>query len=241
MSDLIHPSKLGEWATCPKRAWDGLERRGGRDAETMATWVGTAAHALAFDRPMPDPPVGYAAYDSVTPNIKTAQIQAHDIALSFLQELEGRGLGVIDSELAITSSTITGVIDVLLERDTTLARSIADLKTGRTLPASVWLQLGAYAKAYREWEPDAAPVESVMLFHIPRVPLHEPSRVLVEERPATACALAAERLIREVRRWLDVATFDTVPATPGLIACAGCPVSVDACAVKVTTRGHNDA
>lgn len=237
MNDPLHPSKLGEWATCPKRAWYGLDRRSVRDAETMATWVGTAAHAIALEQPMPEAPAGYAAYDSVTPNIETARMQANYIAEHFNAELDARGLGIVESELAVMSSTITGVLDVLLQRDTTRARIIGDLKTGRMLPASVWLQLGAYVKAYREWDPDAEPIESVMLFHVPRMPLHERSLVLVEERPAAACALAAERLIGEISRWLDAATFDTVPATPGLLACAGCPISVDACAVKVNTKG----
>lgn len=226
---MIHPSKLGSWARCPKRAWHDLDHGEGLGAIDIATWVGTAAHAAALGMVPPAEPTGYILYDSTTPSLHVARQQAQWIARSVWAMLTARGLRIVERERAVEDDSISGTLDMLLLRDVG-GREIGDLKTGKAIPTGAWLQLGAYWDAYNA-EARRAEVETVSVFHVPRMPLGRDGKVHYEQRPGAACAAAARILVDQVEHWLYTKTLETVPATPGLI-CHGCPVTD--CAVRAT-------
>ena len=235
VSDLIHPSKLGDWAACPKRAYNDLDHGTGLDVETVAQWVGNAAHAVAACLPPVPDPATFMLFDSTTPNAGVGRLQAAMIASIYEEVLASRGLRAVRTELDVGDGVITGTLDALLATDVGKHLVINDMKTGKAIPPGVWLQLGAYFDAYNADHPDA-PASSVMVVHIPRGRLVRAPAAQVIERDGAACAAAARVLIEEVKRWMDTCTVETIPATPGAIACAGCPLGVDECAVRIEGR-----
>ena len=177
---MIHPSKLGSWARCPKRAWHDLDHGEGLGAVDIASWVGTAAHAAALDMVPPAEPTGYILFDSTTPNMHVARQQAQKIALSVGLMLAVRGLRIVERERAVEDESIAGTLDMLLSRDVGGGREIADLKTGRAIPTGAWLQLGAYWAGYDAEHPGT--VETVAVLHVPRTPLGRDEKVYFEQR-----------------------------------------------------------
>lgn len=232
MSELIHPSSLGDWAGCPKRAYHALDHAGGRDVPSIATWVGEAAHAAAANLPSVPDPSGWTLFDSITPDVRTGRNQASSIATIYRQTLESRGLSPVSVELDIETPFVHGTLDALLAQDMGHRLVINDLKTGQTIPHGTWLQLGSYFEGYNHNCP-SSPATHVMVIHVPRTPVGKPQSVRVLRRWGPPCAAAARVLVDEVTRWLETCNFDTVPATPGTI-CYGCPL--EACAVRISKK-----
>ena len=233
MTDKLHPSTLGSWAACPKRAWHELEHAPGIDVPTIASWVGTAAHELAAGRRLPDIPNVPTLFDSLTPNAGVARRQAKRISGAMKLELETLGLHPIEAELDVQDEHIEGRIDAVFAHDVRRWLAIGDLKTGQRVPFGAWLQLGSYYHAYMamHWDSLDVEVDKVLVLHIPRVKACEQQPVTVEMRDGLKCSEAAMNLTHHVSRWLEDETFETVPATPGTV-CYGCPLTADQCAVR---------
>ena len=232
MDTLLHPSTLGSWAACPLRAWHDLDHADERsDAQTIASWVGSAAHfeALGFGV-FPDP-AGWMLYDSVTPDIKTARVQIARIATALYRVLDMRGLSIVARERAVQDEQIKGTLDMVLERDIGGSGVIADLKTGKQVPAGAWLQLGSYFRAYGSEHPGEA--GQVAVIHVPRVPLTVDQPAGYVARDGLMCAELTARFQDHVEHLLQTRTLATAPPNPG-VHCHGCPV---ACAVGPVEKG----
>ena len=129
----------------------------------------------------------------------------------------------------------SGTLDVVLRKDHPSQLIVADVKTGRRVPAGVWLQLGAYySMATRslesEWD---CPMLEVAVIHLPRTPLGEEQPWSIDFRDGAKCAREAFLWFRAVGNLLeDDAEVEEYLASPG-IACATCPMTVTECAVKI--------
>ena len=227
MSDKIHPSSLGEWAGCPKKAYGALSGRGGDARPSIASWIGSSVHAHIACAAPPPVPGGYSFFDSITPNLNVAHHQVVAIGRKVSAHLDDNGYAVEASELAVESAIVSGTLDLLLKQDVDPFLTICDVKTGQRVPPGVWLQLGSYARAYNERH--GPTVERLKVLHAPRTPLSREQPLTIYTRPARGCGDAADNLVRQVSTWLDESTCDTVPATPG-DACRTC--HIEDCAVR---------
>ena len=232
MNDRLHPSSLGSWAGCPKRTWHEIEKGAGRDVQTIAAWVGTAAHALATGSDLPPGPSGMMLFDSFTPSIKVARLQAGAIARVVGEVLAQHGLKAVACELAVEDSETSGVLDFLLEHDVpNRPLVILDMKTGQHVPAGAWLQLGSYFDAYN-LEYAYAPAGQVAVIHVPRrAPLAIGCEAF-ELRDGDACAAAARSLVADVNYWMSTRNRYNVAAHPGM-SCHSCPLTSRDCAVRI--------
>ena len=235
MSDhQLHPSSIGQWSICPKRAWYALDNSGGREVPTVAAWVGEVAHAIAVGHETPGVPDYTMLYDSITPDSRTGYRQANTIVLALRQLLDTRGLTIQYGERAVENEAFAGTLDMILRRDVSRNRIVADLKTGQEIPTSVWLQLGAYFEAYTDEmidDPGDEPTDTVMVIHAPRTSLFKPQTIRFHERDGRSCAKAARVMSSTVTRWLTMHDFDSVPAMPSHM-CHSCPLTSTECVVR---------
>ena len=227
MSDKIHPSSLGDWAGCPKKAYGALSGRGGDARPSIAAWIGSSVHAYLSGSSALPVPGGYSFFDSITPNLGVAHHQVAGIYLAVRNYLDQHGYETDATELPVESEYVAGTLDLLLKMDVDPYMTICDVKTGQRVPPGVWHQLGSYASAYNER--NGPPVETLMVLHAPRTPLSREQPLTIYTRPARGCGDAADNLVRQVSTWLDESTCDTVPATPG-DACRTC--HIEDCAVR---------
>ena len=227
MTDRIHPSALGKWATCPKHAYAALSGGGPEPVPAVAEWIGSCAHARIAGSVAPDIPGGYTFWDSITPNIYAATQQIINISDAVTAYLANNGYRVYESEFAVENDWVEGTIDLLVKKDVENQLAIADVKTGQRVPLGVWHQLGAYAETYN-MDHSGPYVEGLFVLHAPRTRLNEEQPLKAYHRQAKGCAEAAMVLVKEVDDWMNTRTLDSMPAMPG-IGCASC--SLD-CAVR---------
>ena len=227
MSDRIHPSALGQWATCPKQAYAAMSGRDSAPVPSVAEWVGAYAHAMIAGRLQPDLPRGYTFWDSITPNIQVAGHQINGIAAIVEGWLLEHGYEVHGSELAVESDWVEGTLDLLVKKDVGDTLTIVDVKTGQRVPLGVWHQLGAYADAYNLGHSQPH-VSELVVIHAPRTSPREAQPLKAFIRDAYRCAVEARILVLEVDDWMHTRTLDTMPAMPGL-GCASCKLD---CAVR---------
>ena len=237
MSQLTRPSNLGEWATCSKKMRHLASNPGpGRRGFHIAGWVGTAVHRILSGSPLiPDRPPAMSLYDQITPNLNTARIQSSRIVGKFRQGMETMGLTPVMWEKPVEDEDgNSGTLDAVLRKDHPLQLIVADVKTGRRVPAGVWLQLGAYYKmAMHSLVEEWAPMVQVAVIHLPRTPLGEEQPWSIDFRDGAKCAKEAALWFRAVGNLLeDDAEVEEYPASPG-IACGTCPMTVTECAVKI--------
>ena len=245
MSEITRPSNLGEWATCAKKMRHlAANPRAGRGGPHIAGWVGDAVHYQLSGRDsLLEPPPPMALFDSITPDRKTAEVQANRIIGRFYELMGLHGLTAKAWEVEIEDDDgHSGTLDVILEKDTTKRRVIADVKTGRRVPAGVWLQLGAYwnmAQYTSINEAFSPPMIGVAVIHLPRTRLGEEQPGTIELRDGSKCAQEANLWYRAIGNLLeDDAEVAAYPASPGL-ACATCPMTTNECAVKIQqTKGN---
>ena len=237
MSEITRPSNLGEWATCAKKMRHlAANPRAGRGGSHIAGWVGDSVHdRLAGTSDPEDRPPPMALYDSITPDRKTAGIQVERIIVAFYLLMGRYGLTAKAWECQVEDSDgNSGTLDVVLRKDHPLQLVVADVKTGRRVPAGVWLQLGAYYKmAMHSLEEEWAPMVEVAVIHLPRTKLGEEQLGTIEFRDGEKCAAEADLWYRAIGNLLeDDAEVEAYPASPGL-ACSSCSMTIDECAVKI--------
>ena len=86
-------------------------RQAGRT--NVAAWVGTMAHALIAEEPIPDQEYGRIAYDQLTPTEHVAQVQAQSIARHARKLLVDKGWGILGQEEALgRPPELTGHLDL---------------------------------------------------------------------------------------------------------------------------------
>ena len=241
MSELTRPSNLGEWATCSKKMRHLASNPGpGRGGSHIAGWIGSNVHNRLSESPLVlERPPAMSLYDKITPNLNTARIQSSRIVGKFRQAMETMGLTPVMWEKPVEDEDgNSGTLDVVLRQDTPSQLIVADVKTGRRVPAGVWLQLGAYykmARSYRQ-SPEAKwclPMVLVAVIHLPRTPLGEEQPWSIDFRDGAKCAKEAALWFRTVGNLLkDDAEVEEYLASPG-IACGTCPMTVTECAVKI--------
>ena len=233
MSNPVRPSNLGDWAMCPRRQWNRETNRGGRQPQSIAQWVGSAAHAKLADTPEPELK-GYIRYDRITPNIGTAQRQVEEIAFAVRDAMEIHGLRPIEWEIEIGKGLLPGTIDVLMATDEFAPVFLGDVKTGQSKGSGVWLQLGAYVHGFENEFPHRIQPLKVASLHAPRQPSGTPIECSIEFRDAEACREEAVCQAIENRDFIDNAVEDrdrAFPARPGL-GCSTCELR-KSCAVSV--------
>ena len=247
MSEITRPSNLGEWATCAKKMrFQVANPRAGRGGPHIAGWVGDAVHYYLSGSDLGfDPPPPMALFDSITPDRKTAEVQANRIIGRFYELMCLHGLTAKAWEVEVEDDDgHSGTLDLILEKDTTQRQVIGDVKTGRRVPAGVWLQLGAYwnMAKYTEFNIRGifqGPMLEVAVIHLPRTKLGEEQPGTIELRDGSKCAQEANLWYRAIGNLLeDDAEVAAYPASPGL-ACTRCPMTVNECAVKIQqTKGN---
>ena len=99
------------------------------------------------------PEPAYMHYDSTTPNLIVAVGQVSEIASAVREQLAAQGMVPVQWEIETIKGFCPGTIDVLLMRD---GREpiLGDVKTGVTIGAGAWLQLGAYFDSYQQTFPN---------------------------------------------------------------------------------------
>ena len=247
MSEITRPSNLGEWATCAKKMRHlAANPRAGRGGPHIAGWVGDAVHARLSGTQSPeDRPPPMVLYDSITPTRWAADAQVNRIIDRYYELMALHGLTAKAWEVEVEDDDgHSGTLDLILEKDTTQRQVIGDVKTGRRVPAGVWLQLGAYWNMAQYTELNIreifqAPMLGVAVIHLPRTKLGEEQPGGIELRDGSKCAQEANLWYRAIGNLLeDDAEVAAYPASPGL-ACATCPMTTNECAVKIQqTKGN---
>ena len=241
MSDLLRPSKLGDWATCAKKArYIAANPKKDTGNLLIATWVGNAVHQkLASSSSWGDNPAPGTLYDNTTPNFSVAMDQVGIIIEKFEELMEVHGLKVIDHELEVNDVDNSGTLDMVLRSDCDGWLTIGDLKTGKRVPSGAWLQLGSYfqmAKHDFDFQKRSDYLHEVAVIHIPRTPLNEAQYGSIESRIGVFCGeqsnVVYHSILELIEQDRDVSEF---PASPG-VACASCEMSVSECPVKIVTK-----
>ena len=237
MSEIARPSNLGEWATCAKKMRHlASNPAAGRRGSHIAGWIGSDVHNRLSESPLVlERPPAMSLYDKITPNLNTARIQSSRIVGKFRQAMETMGLTPVMWEKPVEDEDgNSGTLDVVLRKDHPAQLIVADVKTGRRVPAGVWLQLGAYYKmAMHSREEEWAPMVEVAVIHLPRTPLGEEQPWSIDFRDGVKCAREAALWFWVVGNLLeDDAEVEEYLASPG-IACGTCPMTVTECAVKI--------
>ena len=227
MTNRIHPSALGQWATCPKQAYAAMSGRDVAPVPSVAEWVGACAHARIAGRQEPDLQRGYTFWDSLTPNIHVALYQIQEIAGRVMGFLAEHGYELHGAEIDVESDWVKGTLDLLVKKDVEDTLTIVDVKTGQRVPLGVWHQLGAYADAYNLGHSQPH-VSGLVAIHVPRTSPREAQPLTAFSREAYPCVVEARILVLEVDDWIHTRTLDTMPAMPGL-GCASCKLD---CAVR---------
>ena len=134
----LRVSDISNWSACEAYAFHAPPRPVGR--ANVAAYVGSLAHAMVADEPLPEPD-GRIAYDATTPTERAAQIQATSIARVARKLLVDRGWGILAREQELRSADLTGHLD-LRAWHSDHGEAIIDLKTGQI--GTAWLQVGGY-------------------------------------------------------------------------------------------------
>ena len=213
------PSTLGAWASCARRQWHRQFTDRPQSA-SVDRWVGSAVHATLADQ-TPSPAPAYMRYDAVTPNLTVALAQVADITSEIREKLAVWGLVPVEWEIATDEGFCPGTIDVLLMRDR--EPILADVKTGDSIGAGAWLQLGAYHDAYCKTFPDRPDPIRVAVIHAPRPKFGQLCACTIETRDGEVCAGHAKHWAGQADRWAEEDSWLKVPASPGT-RCLTCEI-----------------
>ena len=207
-------SDISNWAACEAYAFHAPPRPVGR--ANVAAYVGSLAHAMVADEPLPEPD-GRIAYDATTPTERAAQIQATSIARVARKLLVDRGWGILAREQELRNDAMTGHLDIRAWHSDH-GEAIIDLKTGQI--GTAWLQVGGYITLLNR------SVEYGGVLHVPRVRIDKETKGTLEVRLApwlrTAWITNAQRI--------DAVLQGANPTrTPGM-HCARCTLD---CPVRI--------
>ena len=187
-------SDIANWAACEAMALHSPPRQAGRT--NVAAWVGTMAHALIAEEPIPDQEYGRIAYDQLTPTEHVAQVQAQSIARHARKLLVDKGWGILGQEEALgRPPELTGHLD-LRAWHSDYGEAIIDLKTGAQIGAA-WLQVGGYLTLYGN-EVGRWPGASYGgVLHVPRTRIDRDVKGTLGKRPGLLLAQAwAANMVR---------------------------------------------
>ena len=175
----ISPSKMSAWMNCERREVYKLHNRdkSERGAQHIASWIGTAVHALAADEEPPAfPSAIMTSYDNITQTRRQAEQQVQRMSAKITHKLAEHDYEIIQQEFPLKqfrrSSWPDGVVlsgtpDILVYHYPTATYGILDIKTSKDfLPA--WLQMGAYALVWNTCNSDKQ-VKMVGALHCSRV------------------------------------------------------------------------
>ena len=151
-------SEISQWLECEKMALSSPKREG---KTHVAAWLGTYAHALLLGPPLPKEE--RLRYDSLTPTIHDAKMQAHSIADYAYKLLQKKGWAVLEVEEEVTDEDTVGHLDFRAWQSD-IGEAVIDLKTGR-LPSAAWVQVGGYLKLVDK------PIPWGGVLHVPRMKL----------------------------------------------------------------------
>ncbi len=241
----VHPSSLGAWCRCERRADFEFSRPRPRGPEHIAGWVGTAVHALMAGQeppPLPEP----ATYDHLTTSPRMARAQARAIAFDLREAVAPLCMTPLACEVAVRSpldgAVLDGRADLALRLPETPERpgrgplALLDYKTGRRADHAL-VQLGAYALAIeRAGLFDGDPVESLIVARRPRGPKGGPAAVEIRPAPPAVADAAAR-----VSRVADVLSRRAEPLPSPGPHCQSCPVPACGCASPSRSDRPGDA
>ena len=212
-------SDISNWASCEAYAFHAPPRPVGR--ANVAAYVGSLAHAMVADEPLPEPD-GRIAFDATTPTERAAQIQATSIARVARKLLVDRGWGVLGKEEALRNDAMTGHLDIRAWHSDH-GEAIIDLKTGQI--GTAWLQVGGYVDLYHdggEWLPCAWGG----VLHVPRVRIDKETKGTLEFRPANRLKLAWESNMQRIDAVLQGANPTRTPGHHCARCTLDCPVRI---------------
>ena len=126
-------SQIAAWCECETYALQSPPRQAGRT--NIAAHVGTMAHAMIADLPVPEPE-GRLAFDYLTPTERAATIQATAIARYARQLMVNQGYGVLAREEEYITEELTGHLDIRAWHSEH-GEAIIDLKTGNGIGAAL--------------------------------------------------------------------------------------------------------
>ena len=234
----IHASRLGRWSECEAREVHELknpkEVKALEGAPHIASWIGSAAHAVAAGEKLPPDP-GTAKFDHITPVMSHARMQANDLGMDLKDRIDRQRLRVLEREQPL-SETIDYDTGCLLVGTPDLVCSlgkeavIIDLKTARVVHTA-WLQLAAYVRLYRatiaEYYTYPKGVLSVGIMQLRRTPLGTPpAEISTEYRSADTAMKSIRPLLDRITRILSGA--EEPIANPG----THCSYCTKDCAVR---------
>lgn len=149
---------------------------------SVASWVGTLAHAKLLRQPsLPWPQ--RLRFDAITQTAHQAAVQADAIAAYGERLLAHHGWEVMEAEKEVYGESITGHLDIKAWHSERQEAAIIDLKTGYNIGAG-WLQVGGYLTL------DGTSVDNGGILHIPRVKVGKETQGTLEIRPGHALANA---------------------------------------------------
>ena len=205
-------SDISNWASCEAYAFHAPPRPVGR--ANVAAYVGSLAHAMVADMPLPEPD-GRIAYDATTPTERAAQIQATSIAKVARKLLVDRGWGILAREEALRSDDLTGHLD-LRAWHSDHGEAIIDLKTGQI--GTAWLQIGGYIALLNQ------PVHYGGVLHVPRVRIDKEAKGTLEFRPAAGLRTAWVTNMQRIDAVLQGANPTRTPGMHCTRCTLDCPV-----------------
>ena len=175
-------SQISAWSACESYAFHAPPRPVGR--ANVAAYVGSLAHAMVADEPLPEPD-GRIAYDATTPTERAAQIQATSISRVARKLLVDRGWGIL-SRVNRKRYVVTDLIGHLDIRawHSGHGEAIIDLKTGQI--GTAWLQIGGYINLLGSAMPDMPQKQDSPhwggVLHVPRVRIDKETKGTLELR-----------------------------------------------------------
>ena len=173
-------SQIAAWCECETYALQSPPRQAGRT--NIAAHVGTMAHAMIADLPVPEPE-GRLAFDYLTPTERAATIQATAIARYARQLMVNQGYGVLAREEEYITEELTGHLDIRAWHSEH-GEAIIDLKTGNGIGAA-FLQVGGYISLSRPpGINQQVPMGGVL--HVPRVRIDKDVKGTLEFRDGMA-------------------------------------------------------
>lgn len=226
-------SDIKYWLECEHSALHGTPDVQDHDlpAQSAAQWVGQLAHhnlyvLLSGDTLLAPPELpDRLVYDRLTTTPAVAEVQARQIAHEAKRLIDNNRLSFVDGEQPVSYKNSHGRYDLLLRWNDGYA--LVDLKTGRTLPAHGWLQLGGYASALNQDTLDS--VGLLGLLHVPRVSITNPIRGTLELR---GCQRIVGHWESYSERILQITSGETIPIKRPGVHCPRCSQS-DVCPVAM--------
>ena len=207
-------SDISNWAACEAYAFHAPPRPVGR--ANVAAYVGSLAHAMVADEPLPEPD-GRIAYDATTPTERAAQIQATSIGRVARKLLVDRGWGILAREQELRSAELTGHLD-LRAWHSDHGEAIIDLKTGQI--GTAWLQIGGYITLLQSGSDWGG------VLHVPRVRIDKETKGTLAFRPGQPLHYAWTANMARIEAVLQGAIPTRTPGHHCTRCTLDCPVRI---------------